>query len=98
MSKEKKVLALKEVLEFAKEKFEEAGERKPIKTYKMSKEVIKLYEEAEAQRKIAKEAKSKASAIAEEMWGKVRRELDYPMADLHLNDEEMTIELYDPED
>ena len=92
----KKVRALKEVLEFAKEKFEDVEDRKPYKTVKMSKEAIKLHDEAEEIKSELKKLKAKFETVSEEMWGKIRRELDYPVCDLRINDEDMTIELYEP--
>lgn len=88
---EKKAEVIKDILEYAKEKLEASDE--PTKVVKMEKEWIKLHDEADKARKEALKLKSKAEAIAEEMWGKIRRDLDYPQADLHINDEDMTLEI-----
>lgn len=96
MADDKKKQALEDILKFAKDKIEDI-EDKPVKTFKMEKEWVKLYEEANEAKDEAVKLASKAASIREEMWAKIRRDLGYPKFNLHLNDEEMTIEAFESE-
>lgn len=94
MSK-KKVEALKDVLEFASKKLGEASSREVVKTVKLEKSWLKMIEEREECKKEANRLANKARFINSELWGTIRRELNYPDYNLSINMEDGTVEFFE---